>query len=62
MKHDGSISNLTPPEIVAKLGERFKDYRIACDMTQKEVTESIAPPSVPSQQRASASLSVVALR
>ena len=27
------------PEIVAMLGRRFKDYRIGCDMTQKEVSE-----------------------
>ena len=26
-------------EIVAMLGRRFKDYRIGCDMTQKEVSE-----------------------
>lgn len=26
-------------EIVAMLGRRFKDYRIGCDMTQKEVAE-----------------------
>lgn len=26
-------------EIVAMLGRRFKDYRINCDMTQKEVAE-----------------------
>ena len=26
-------------EIVAMLGRRFKDYRIGCDLTQKEVSE-----------------------
>ena len=26
-------------EFVAMLGRRFKDYRIGCDMTQKEVSE-----------------------
>lgn len=39
MKHEGSISNLVASEVVAALGERFKDYRIACDMTQKEVSD-----------------------
>jgi len=39
MKHEGSILDLTTPEIVATFGERFKDYRIACDMTQKEVAD-----------------------
>ena len=39
MKHEGSISNLVTPEIITTLGERFKDYRIASDMTQKEVSD-----------------------
>lgn len=39
MKHEGSISNMVTSEIVATLGKRFKDYRIACDMTQKEVSD-----------------------
>ena len=29
---------MTTPEIVSMLGRRFKDYRIGCDLTQKEVS------------------------
>ena len=27
------------PELVCMLGERFKEYRMRCDLTQKEVSE-----------------------
>ena len=27
------------PELVRMLGERFKEYRMRCDLTQKEVSE-----------------------
>ena len=27
------------PELVSMLGERFKEYRMRCDLTQKEVSE-----------------------
>ena len=30
---------MTTPEIVSMLGRRFKDYRIGCDLTQKEVSQ-----------------------
>ena len=39
MIHERSISDMVTSEIVAVLGRRFKDYRISCDMTQKEVSE-----------------------
>jgi len=39
MIHQEIISEKPTPEIVATLGRRFKDYRIACDMTQKEVSD-----------------------
>lgn len=29
----------TTPELVRMLGERFKDYRMRCNLTQKEVAE-----------------------
>lgn len=29
----------TTPELVRRLGERFKDYRMRCNLTQKEVAE-----------------------
>ena len=29
----------TTPELVSRLGERFKDYRMRCNLTQKEVAE-----------------------
>lgn len=29
----------TTPELVCRLGERFKDYRMRCNLTQKEVAE-----------------------
>lgn len=29
----------TTPELVHRLGERFKDYRMRCNLTQKEVAE-----------------------
>lgn len=32
-----TIHQMFTSEIVAMLGRRFKDYRIGCDMTQKEV-------------------------
>jgi len=34
-----SFSNCSAPEIVRALGARFKDYRMRCNMTQKEVAE-----------------------
>ena len=34
-----SITQMYTPEIVTMLGRRFKDYRIGCDMTQKEVSQ-----------------------
>lgn len=39
MIRDNTISQMYTPEIVSMLGRRFKDYRIGCDMTQKEVSE-----------------------
>jgi len=39
MEKEKNISQMYTPEIVAMLGRRFKDYRIGCDMTQKEVSE-----------------------
>lgn len=32
-----SFSNSSTPEIVRTLGTRFKEYRMRCNMTQKEV-------------------------
>lgn len=29
----------TTPELARRLGERFKDYRMRCNLTQKEVAE-----------------------
>ena len=29
----------TTPELVRRLGERFKDFRMRCNLTQKEVAE-----------------------
>ena len=39
MNSEKHINQMRTPEIVAMLGRRFKDYRIGCDMTQKEVSE-----------------------
>ena len=39
MKHQGNISELIISEIIAEFGKRFKDYRIACNMTQQEVSD-----------------------
>ena len=39
MEKEKDISQMYTAEIVAMLGRRFKDYRIGCDMTQKEVSE-----------------------
>lgn len=37
MKED--LSEYSAPELVRMLGERFKDYRLRANMTQKEVSE-----------------------
>lgn len=29
----------SPPELVRMLGKRFKDYRMRCNLTQKEVSD-----------------------
>lgn len=34
-----SFNSCSTPEIVRTLGARFKDYRMRCNMTQKEVAE-----------------------
>lgn len=39
MISQGVISQMVTSEVVATLGSRFKDYRIACDMTQQEVSD-----------------------
>ena len=39
MNSEKHINQMRTSEIVAMLGRRFKDYRIGCDMTQKEVSE-----------------------
>lgn len=39
MIQNKTITQMYTSEIVAMLGRRFKDYRIGCDMTQKEVAE-----------------------
>ena len=39
MIQDKKINQMFTSEIVAMLGRRFKDYRIGCDMTQKEVAD-----------------------
>ena len=39
MIQNKSINQMRTSEIVAMLGQRFKDYRIGCDMTQKEVAD-----------------------
>ena len=39
VEKEKDISQMYTAEIVAMLGRRFKDYRIGCDMTQKEVSE-----------------------
>ena len=39
MENGKNITQMYTHEIVAMLGRRFKDYRIGCDMTQKEVSE-----------------------
>ena len=39
VEKEKDILQMYTPEIVAILGRRFKDYRIGCNMTQKEVSE-----------------------
>jgi transcriptional regulator with XRE-family HTH domain len=39
MIHQINISQMVTSEIVATLGKRFKDYRIACNMTQQDVSD-----------------------
>lgn len=39
MIQEGNISQLVTSQIVETLGQRFKDYRIASDMTQQEVSD-----------------------
>jgi transcriptional regulator with XRE-family HTH domain len=39
MEQEKSITQMYTSEIVTMLGRRFKDYRIGCDMTQKEVSQ-----------------------
>ena len=39
MIREKEISQMFAIEIVAMLGRRFKDYRIGCDLTQKQVSE-----------------------
>ena len=38
MEKENNITQMYTSEIVNMLGRRFKDYRIGCDMTQKEVS------------------------
>jgi transcriptional regulator with XRE-family HTH domain len=39
MIHQENISQMVTSEIVTTLGNRFKDYRIACNMTQQDVSD-----------------------
>ena len=32
-----NLSEYSSPELVRRLGQRFKDYRLRCNLTQKEV-------------------------
>ncbi|MBQ0057171.1 MAG: helix-turn-helix transcriptional regulator [Bacteroidales bacterium] len=39
MNNDESLAKKSTTEAIWTLGERFRTYRIACQMTQKEVSE-----------------------
>ena len=39
MNYEDDIYGKTNPELIMELGKRFKDYRLTCRMTQKEVAE-----------------------
>jgi len=39
MNYQERIYEKSNPELVMELGQRFKDYRLLCKMTQREVSE-----------------------
>ena len=50
MRNMADFYEYSTPEIVRLLGARFKEYRIRCNLTQKDVSEQLGlPPSTNSR-------------